>query len=493
MATQPVKFDRFGGLNLNDPQEIGPDAAVDLLNVSPEADRLKTRPGFANVVTLAAGDTANALAEYPSSGGAVQLLVSGNAKLYAYDNGSTLIDEQTTNGGSSIVVVGTPTATAAYIAGPTNGIYKYDGTTFSLPVTSIAPKLLALSSRDNRLVAANTSSTNVSRVAFSDPGAPETFGANNFVDLQPGDGECIAGLAAWRDQVFAFKRTKFFVFYGASTDADGEPVFNYRPVEGGVGVGGTAADAFNGPAQVCAGRNGVYFLADDGIYRTVGDTPQRVSAPLDFWFQRRVLPNCPTLNGLWDGDLTGSSIISFQSRVYCTFKAAGTSTTFVLNEDTGAWSIYRFTDFGDDLRLLAGCSFDDGSVTVPSALRTMRVAFSNSVIGRHDETRTTDNGHDVAWHWTSGMTDLGESARVKTTLESRVWGSGSVTLKVANDYGSVDAGSALTLGTAPAVTDAWQQIDREGTLWQHQVSGSGQASVSRLAHYVSFTKPAGVQ
>jgi hypothetical protein len=104
----------------------------------------------------------------------------------------------------------------------------------------------------------------------------------------------------------------------------------------------------------------------------------------------------------------------------------------------------------------------------------------------------TDQGSAFSWSWTSAPYDLGYPGQVKITRESRLWGVGTVTMKVANDYGSFDTGSALTLGTNPTVADAWQQIDREGTLWQHKLSGTGAASVSRLEHMISFVKPAGV-
>lgn len=493
MATTPAVFEEFGGLNLADPQQIGTGEACDLLNVEPEGDRLRTRAGYSTFFTLPSSDTANALAEYPKSGGS-QLLVAGNAKVYAYDNTGVVITSTASNTVSSIAVVGTPTATAAYLSDTASGIRKWNGAAFSLPVTAINPQFLTVQTLENRLVAGKIGSTSSpSRVHFSDPGAPETFGANNYIDLSPGDGESIAGLVTWQDQVFAFKRTKFFVFYGNSTDGDGEPVFNYRSVDGGVGVGASTDDGAISFNQVCAGRTGVYFIADDGIYRTVGGMPERVSRPLDYWFWRRTLPSCPTLTGLWDGDLTGASLVAFQDRVYCTFKAAGSPTTFVLNETTGAWTVYRFANFGSPIRVLCGTSFDDDLAHYPTALKTMVIGFSNSVVGKHDASRTTDNGGDISWSWSSGFDSFGSPSQVKVTLESRVWGSGTVTLKVGTDYGAFDTGSALTLGTAPAVTDAWQQIDREGTLWQHKVSGTGPAIVSRVAHYVSFTKPSGVQ
>jgi hypothetical protein len=91
----------------------------------------------------------------------------------------------------------------------------------------------------------------------------------------------------------------------------------------------------------------------------------------------------------------------------------------------------------------------------------------------------------------------GDRSRVAISLESQLIGSGTTTLKVAttggasSSSGALDTGSAVTLGTAPAIAEGWQQIDREGALWQHQVSGSGVAVVAGLTHFLSFVKPSG--
>jgi hypothetical protein len=65
---------------------------------------------------------------------------------------------------------------------------------------------------------------------FSDAGAPETYSANNYVHLIPGDGEEIIGVCTFGNQLFVFKESKIFVFYGTATDSTGNPVFNYRTV-----------------------------------------------------------------------------------------------------------------------------------------------------------------------------------------------------------------------------------------------------------------------
>jgi hypothetical protein len=69
-------------------------------------------------------------------------------------------------------------------------------------------------------------------VHFSDALAPETWSANNYVYLTPGDNEDIQGIVTWKNHLYVFKSSRFFDFYGNSTDGTGQPVFNYREVDG---------------------------------------------------------------------------------------------------------------------------------------------------------------------------------------------------------------------------------------------------------------------
>jgi hypothetical protein len=117
----------------------------------------------------------------------------------------------------------------------TTQVRKYTGGVFSSPAGLAAYKgnYLAVQPLDDRLVIADASTT--SKLWFSDAATPETITASNFVQVTPGDGQPITGMAVFGTQLFVFKQTKFFVFYGNSTDATGLPVFNYRMMDTGVG------------------------------------------------------------------------------------------------------------------------------------------------------------------------------------------------------------------------------------------------------------------
>lgn len=216
-------------------------------------------------------------------------------RVYSVSNASTLeiLDQTTGNvdytsafgvGTSNVVPHGAPGTTRAYYgaAATTTTIVRIDEVAPS--TTSVAAPTcgwLAVTPASNRLVIASYlgPAANRDRVHFSDAGAPETFGANSYIELDPSDGEQFTGAVTWRDLTFVFKYSKFFVFYGESTSGTGTPVFNYRAVRSGQGI------PIWSQGNVVAGTDGVYFQAADGIYRTTGGEPQKISSPLDPLFR----------------------------------------------------------------------------------------------------------------------------------------------------------------------------------------------------------------
>jgi hypothetical protein len=160
-------------------------------------------------------------------------------------------------------------------------------------------------------------------VHFSDAGDPETFGVNNYVTLWPGDGEGITGLVRWRDMVFAFKRSRFAVFYGTSTDGTGNPIFNYRSVDAGVGCLQQGA--------AVAGEDGVYFATLTGLYRTTGGDPVLVSKPVEPWLHRDV-----TVPAVISGNPT---LAYHRGRVYVNYPSAGVQGVY--DTQTGEWTAWN--------------------------------------------------------------------------------------------------------------------------------------------------------
>jgi hypothetical protein len=121
---------------------------------------------------------------------------------------------------------------------------KYDSFNFSNVVTGLGSgttsQFVNVTPIDNRLMLlafsglSNTDGN--STVMFSNAGQPESYTATNFVQLTPGDGESIRGVCNFGNQIFVFKESKFFVFTGPSTNSAGQPIFNYRIVNSGIGI-----------------------------------------------------------------------------------------------------------------------------------------------------------------------------------------------------------------------------------------------------------------
>jgi hypothetical protein len=180
-----------------------------------------------------------------------------------------------------------------YFGDGNDAMRRWDGAAFTSPANMPkgAPYLYPRSSRlvatcfeaSSHILGPAAAQSSQSHVYFSDAGAPETWTATNYVILTPGDGERIHGAASYRDLFFVFKRSRFFVFTGESTAGDGNPIFNYRTVDTGVGLSGYSS-GMEACGAIATGPDGVYFLNDRGVWRTSGDAPTRVSRAIDPFF-----------------------------------------------------------------------------------------------------------------------------------------------------------------------------------------------------------------
>lgn len=487
MSTTAFTVDRFGGLNVaDDPVTVGATGATFINNVDIDVSgRIRCRAGYSVQKALTV-DTAGGLAAYETTSGTAQFVVgstTGGTRSYAAYASTGGAAVSTATPGSTVVNAvrwGDPTNEYLYIANGTDTIWRWTGAAFSQPAGMPTATFLGVSPYSNRLVTANLSGL-PSRVLFSDAGAPETFTYNtaptpdtgNYVDLTPGDGSPITGVATWQNYIFVFKKDRFFVFTGESTDSDGQPVFNYRTV-----------DTFGSLIPPVAGDEGVYFFDGRSIWVTTGGPPTRVSREIE-----PVLRGIATSSALTPVDQTLlSSVRIFYSlgRLFLVFPSSivTASSLLIFDSKVSAWTVYGMPVEAKWLTTLRTSGSD--------AKFTHFFGGGSAGVCKFNPALTQDNGSGIGWSWTSGWSDLGEPGRVKVTLESRVWGIGLLLMGVANDYAAADGPGVLTLGTSPAVADAWQQMDREGTLWQTVMSGTT-GGVDRLIHYVSFVKPSGIQ
>lgn len=477
MTFSPFVVDRFGGLDLaSDPQEVGAGAALDLLNVDfRRAGRILTRMGTTSHVALASGTPrrvhpVDATYALVIRGGSLDKVTSGGA---ASNLGSTEW--------GPMVTLGTPTSTITFIAQDGLALLKkYDGTTYGNSVGR--PVFIAVTPTDNRLVQARFTSAGVSptgangtesTVFFSDAGAPETFSANNYVHLRPGDGEVIRGMATWGGYVFVFKDTSMFVFPVPSVGSTGAPVFNYRREA-------LPSRMASGRYAAVAGPDGLYFATMDGIYRTTGGPPVRMSQPV-----------APVFDGTASASLAATSTATFEmswalERLFCTYATDGGFRVLVWDRLRDAWSAWApgSGSWAPPVEWTGDSSGTDVALYTAKDGAVLKFAAS----------ATDDAGTAIESYYQSGFYDLGTPDR-KRIREIGLWGYGAPTLSVFTDHGTTDtAAAAVTLGTSPAVAEGRQRVARRGAFFSHKLSAaSGAWSVNRLTHYVADQRSPGVK
>lgn len=490
---RPVTFEQFQGLDLKSAPDQS--ACVDMLNVDITLDgNLRTRDGtvvFSNSDTNASSPPGSLFA-YNSLSSPQLILVArdvtlGGLRYYAVSSVGVLgagFDSAGGLGQCSAAQIGTASGSFMYITnGSSSGIYpvRYDGATFTQPTVTVDgvggkqgpfSKLLVASPIDNRLVTAgtlngtsgpNAATSSTSHVWFSEPGLPESYLSTSFVQLTPGDGEQITAAVSWRELVFVFKQTKFFVFYGTSTDSTGKPIFNYRAV---AGAGAEPSAGNIGPPYAVAGSDGVYFANSAGVFKTTGGAPVKISTPLDPIWQGG-------LSSFWQGGaVTGLGVNSLtwhNERLYVTLTTTvATLGNLMLVYDPRAgvdrWLVWQ----------------------VGTAQTIYPVAFAPTVGGpkglyfAHGKrvrvfsaAATDDAGTAIRSRYRSGF---GFGGPDETTVRETILdGSGMPTLQWSRDWQSPLAlpsglaGGAVTLGTAPTIAVGRQRIAIRGRRFSWQI------------------------
>jgi hypothetical protein len=447
----PIPFASFGGgLNLRDKVDAVSEAdAIDLLNVEfSDRGAVQQRHGFDDLTTTALTNTADSLHPYYTTGGTVHLLAGCGTRLEAINTSGAVVDSETalTSGTWDFTMFGTPASELAYAGQGNTTLKEWDGATWDNVANTPAAGALAVMSPSNRMVAGRFNTTtggptggagtsSPSHVYFSDAGSATAWTATNFIQVTPGDGEKVQSVVAWRDFVFIFKESKFFVVYGESTDEAGEPVFDYRTVDAGVGC--------IGPKAAVAGTDGVYFVDRKGVYRTTGDESQRLSDAIEPIF----------LGGSSDyfmgGELLHSqasnTVIGYHDeRVYVAYTSTGTANNYVLEYDPafGWWSLHDYD----------ATSFASFRISSQAELVWGDSSGSKEIM-RTNATLTNDNGAAITSRWRGGWFDMG-STEQKTIRESKVWGTGLPFMAVAPDF-QTDPGTLTQLQLPTPIVPTW--------------------------------------
>lgn len=347
---KPFEIQRFGGwVQKADPQEIGWGAAYALRNVDiGDGDVLATRAGTTRYNPTGLPTDITWIMSYWDD--AQYLLVNNGTRLWDAQTNTLLTTSL--SGGAITTNTQIGTSSASYVVFALDGgrMMKWEVGTGGIAnlATNTRPLFVGRVPASNRLVIGNFASASYapggsggsqSMVWFSespnDGGSIETFPANNYIDLAPGDGEQIMGIETYKNFVLVFKQTKMFVMYGESIGPDGStPEFNFREVSLGTRI--------TRKYMTCSGQEGVYFMGSDGVYVTDGGAPVSVSAGAfdrDYWSEN---------------DVDVSQVAYLNGRLYVGLDSNGPSND---TDDAGSGLFVYDVDGGYWLRW-AGLPFD---------------------------------------------------------------------------------------------------------------------------------------
>ncbi len=478
MAYEPASFPGFGrGLNLRDKADaVNEEEAIDCLNVEfTERGAVKQRAGTAVFNSVELDGQGDTIWPHYESDGTKQLIVGDTAtgQLTSLNTSGAEVDIEASlsNGGCfGFQRFGAPGNEYTYIGNGVDELWYYDGSTFTNVPDDAGPRIppkggaLALTPASNRLVNSrfttstggpNGATTTPSHVWFSDAGNPVVWGNNNFVQLDPGDGEAIQAMVNWREFLFVFKETKFWVFTGEHADAAGAPVFDRYPINAGQGA--------VGPRAVTADETGVYFASRNGVFRTTGGAPEKVSNLID-----------PIFAGGAEDYFTGGTLShaaasliavnAFDGRIYVNYSTGGTANDRTLVYDTTYewWSVWD-TAAADMVGWRAD-SQEQLFFTAPTGTNN---------VSRFGASYTSDAGTAITSHWRSGWFDYGLSID-KTIRESKAWGSGKVYISISDDFAQ-GTGTLDQLDLTDNTASTWG-----GTTWGASTWSQGAARVVAL-------------
>jgi hypothetical protein len=465
VALSPIQFPGFdGGLNLvNQPDEQDQTQALDLLNVSfVVRGAVKSRDGYGLLTAAPGTNRYDSLSPYYTAGGTRQLVAGAGNRLEGLTTAGAIVASSTAPTASPhyFARYGGEAGEYVFCANGTDNLRRWDGAAFTTPSwTGTAPtgRFVAVTPWDNRLVNARrsnigTAGDNPSSVRFSDPGLPTTWGANNYVDLNPGDGSQITGLAVWGGGLYVFKDTSIYVFTQTATDSTGQPEFIYRQVDAQVGC--------SSPRAITVGRDGIYFLNSRGVYRTQGYQSQLMSSIIDPFFYG-------TPSDFFASDTLNQSALSAcamawdHELLYIAAPTGGSTVNdrmLVFDPRVGWWSLY-------DLPAAALTSFQ---VSAGQSDLVFALSSGTNDVGHHSNLFTTDNGAAITSRWRSGWFDLQYrrhfiGTEQKTIRECKLWGTGTFSIGIGHDYQSAANAQFFDF---TGVIDKWGDGTDPGDLWE---------------------------
>lgn len=210
---------------------------------------------------------------------------------------------------------------------------------------------------------------------------------NNYVDINPGDGEGMTGLKRYSLELLVFKPNYIYRFKTSSVDPDPLIKIGTRSHE-----------------SIVEGKKGLYFHHDTGFYKYTGGYPTEISKPIQDFIDAIPFSQYDDITSWNDADHIYWSIgnVSIQeNKETITYK----NCVLRYSESSEVWTVYSYSS---DIR--RGIAYNSGSAL------TRIVGTDMGVVATHN----------------SGTTDLGEPLKYRIRTKWYDWGS-TATSKVINE------------------------------------------------------------
>lgn len=434
---QSLPFEGFGkGLNLVSKSDaVDPAECIDALNVTfTQRGAIQSRPGYNNLNAAELTNRVESLSPYYTAAGTKQLLAGCGTRLEALTTGGTIVASATglTKAVWDFCRFGKPNEEVAYAGNGTDSLRKWNGTEWTNPTitvngagakTGVKAASLCVLPAYNRLVCGAFATTtggpggsesSPSHVYFSEEGNPESFESTAYIQFTPGDGEKVQAVVTWREFVFVFKESKFFVITDQARDSENKPEFVFQTIETGVGLAS--------PRAVCIHQSGVYFMGREGVYRTTGSEPEQISNLVE---------------PIWSGDaslfykggtlafseIANCAMETWDEKIYLSFPTSSANNRqLVYSPNYNWWAL-------SDLPASCFATFRPENETE----LVFGYSSGGKYVGRHKTSYTNDDGAVIKERWRSGWFDLG-SADIKKVRAAKIWGTGKVTMEIDKDF-----------------------------------------------------------
>lgn len=180
---------------------------------------------------------------------------------------------------------------------------KWDGATFT--AVAAIPKGQACVIHKERLFIApgSVSTTNASRLSFSDPGNFDSWPGSNFLDVSQGDGTKLLDLTVYQDNLLLFKNHSSYVL-----------AYDIRPTDA---VLRKISSTIGVPGQYCVANyeNQIYVFHNGWVYEIINYDFNRLNAKVPF-VRDATAPTSFSAENIFLGLLGDRLVCRFLKKVY---------------------------------------------------------------------------------------------------------------------------------------------------------------------------------